>query len=66
MGNKKQLLKQMEEKRIQMMRSAINYGFTAEQTIQYSQELDHLMNLYDRMSITNSKETKPAQIYLNY
>lgn len=49
-----------------MMRSAINYGFTAEQTIQYSQELDHLMNLYDRMSITNSKETKPAQIYLNY
>ncbi|WP_026078584.1 aspartyl-phosphate phosphatase Spo0E family protein [Saccharococcus caldoxylosilyticus] len=41
----------IEEKRQQMIELALTYGFTAEETIQCSQELDELINRYLRQTV---------------
>jgi stage 0 sporulation regulatory protein len=41
----------IEEKRQQMVELALTHGFTAEETIQCSQELDELINQYLRKSV---------------
>ncbi|WP_147803101.1 aspartyl-phosphate phosphatase Spo0E family protein [Alkalicoccus halolimnae] len=41
-----ELIKQMEHKRNLMVITANKYGYTSAETIQYSQELDRLMNIY--------------------
>jgi hypothetical protein len=41
-----ELIQQMEHKRHLMVKTANKYGYTSAETIQYSQELDRLMNIY--------------------
>ncbi|WP_416149095.1 Spo0E family sporulation regulatory protein-aspartic acid phosphatase [Salipaludibacillus sp. HK11] len=53
---KKSLMVQMEAKRQLMILAANKYGFTSSETIQYSQELDQLLNLYRHT--TQSSEDK--------
>ncbi|MBA2874859.1 aspartyl-phosphate phosphatase Spo0E family protein [Thermaerobacillus caldiproteolyticus] len=45
----------IEEKRQQMIELALTYGFTAKETIQCSQELDELINLYFQETLPMSK-----------
>ncbi|SDZ17778.1 stage 0 sporulation regulatory protein [Evansella caseinilytica] len=54
MGIQYYLKRQMEVKRKQMIRAAYDSGFTSQETVQYSQELDHLMNIYRRLTSGNS------------
>ncbi|MDQ0257262.1 stage 0 sporulation regulatory protein [Evansella vedderi] len=54
----------MEAKRKQMIRSANVYGFTSKQTVQYSQELDHLMNIYRRLTVgTPNNKTERTEVF---
>ncbi|WP_179298733.1 aspartyl-phosphate phosphatase Spo0E family protein [Evansella halocellulosilytica] len=55
------LKKQMETKRSMMIEAAKRKGFTSDETVQYSQELDQLMNLYRRLT---EKRSQP-QTYQN-
>ncbi|QOR67500.1 aspartyl-phosphate phosphatase Spo0E family protein [Cytobacillus suaedae] len=51
----------IEAKRIKMITLAQEYGFTAKETIQCSQELDKLLNLYGQaMESQESSNTTPA------
>ncbi|MBU9720826.1 aspartyl-phosphate phosphatase Spo0E family protein [Litchfieldia alkalitelluris] len=56
MGIQYYLKRQMEEKRSQMIQSAQENGFTSNQTVRYSQELDHLMNMYLRLCVKKSDD----------
>ncbi|SER76074.1 aspartyl-phosphate phosphatase Spo0E family protein [Salipaludibacillus aurantiacus] len=57
MGFKNSLKVQMEAKRKLMIYSANKHGFTSSETIRYSQELDHLMNLYRKFETTAEEKT---------
>ncbi|MGN1400634.1 MAG: Spo0E family sporulation regulatory protein-aspartic acid phosphatase [Bacillus sp. (in: firmicutes)] len=46
--SKNELLALIELKRKELGIVAIKYGLHSNTTIRYSQELDHLLNLYDR------------------
>lgn len=51
----------IEAKRIKMITLAQEYGFTAQETIQCSQELDKLLNLYGQaMESQDSNNTNPS------
>jgi stage 0 sporulation regulatory protein len=51
----------IEAKRIKMITLAQEYGFTAKETIQCSQELDKLLNLYGQaIESHNTSETNSA------
>ncbi|MBE4909291.1 aspartyl-phosphate phosphatase Spo0E family protein [Bacillus luteolus] len=51
----------IEAKRIKMITLAQKYGFTAKETIQCSQELDRLLNLYGQaMESQDSCDENPA------
>lgn len=60
MGFRKSLKEQMEAKRKLMIVSANKNGFTSSETIRYSQELDHLMNIYRK--ITHGSEEKTTSV----
>ena len=54
------LKRQIEVKRKQMIQSAHKNGFTSRETVQYSQELDKLMNIYRRLLYNdNNSVMKP-------
>nr|WP_207627480.1 MULTISPECIES: aspartyl-phosphate phosphatase Spo0E family protein [Bacillaceae] len=42
------MIAEIKVKRELMIKSANNLGFTSEETIKYSQELDELINVYQR------------------
>ncbi|MFA9557535.1 aspartyl-phosphate phosphatase Spo0E family protein [Evansella sp. AB-rgal1] len=45
---------QMEAKRKQMVKAATVHGLNSKETVRYSQELDHLMNIYRRVTVNNN------------
>lgn len=48
---KQDLLSMIEKKRADLVRVATRKGFTSSGAIRYSQELDHLLNEYNRIYI---------------
>jgi stage 0 sporulation regulatory protein len=54
--SKQELLKLIEKKRTEMIDIAIKNGINSNVSIQYSQELDHLLNEYNRYSYTTMKK----------
>ncbi|PLR94827.1 aspartyl-phosphate phosphatase Spo0E family protein [Bacillus sp. T33-2] len=48
--SKQELMILIEKKRAELIHIASLYGFSSSTVIQYSQELDHLLNEYDRFS----------------
>lgn len=64
-GMKHYLMQQMEVKRAEMIRAAALYGFTSEETVLHSQELDRLMNMYVYLFGYQKKFTLQALKYAN-
>jgi stage 0 sporulation regulatory protein len=56
----------MEVKRKQMVQSAYKNGFTSDETVRYSQELDHLLNIYRRISASCSENSADYEGTLGY
>ncbi|WP_191561593.1 aspartyl-phosphate phosphatase Spo0E family protein [Metabacillus idriensis] len=54
--SKQELLKLIEKKRAEMIDIAIKNGINSNVSIQYSQELDHLLNEYNRYTYTTLKK----------
>jgi stage 0 sporulation regulatory protein len=50
----------IEKKRQQMIELALTYGFTAKETLQCSQELDELINLYVKEALPMPANSEPA------
>lgn len=48
---RKKLAQSINEKRQEMIKIAIEKGFTSKEAITCSQELDHLLNLYRKVSL---------------
>ncbi|OIJ19226.1 hypothetical protein BKP45_13790 [Anaerobacillus alkalidiazotrophicus] len=55
MLNTLSLIEKIEEKRREMLQISLNYGISSKQTIKCSQELDDLLNLYDKLKNYTSK-----------
>jgi stage 0 sporulation regulatory protein len=53
--SKQELLKLIEKKRAEMIEIATKNGINSNVSIQYSQELDHLLNEYNRYSYSSMK-----------
>ncbi|WP_074033913.1 aspartyl-phosphate phosphatase Spo0E family protein [Bacillus massilinigeriensis] len=49
--SKQELIVLIEKKRAQLITVASQYGFTSKQAIHYSQELDSLLNEYNRACV---------------
>ncbi len=45
---KKELLQLIENKRKELNEVVITYGLNSDTTLEYSQELDYLLNMYDK------------------
>ncbi|MCM3789539.1 aspartyl-phosphate phosphatase Spo0E family protein [Domibacillus indicus] len=56
--NKEILLDAIEAKRTELLNVAFENGLTSPLAIEYSQELDRLLNLYDELHIQHSKKTR--------
>ncbi|CAM3710247.1 aspartyl-phosphate phosphatase Spo0E family protein [Mesobacillus zeae] len=52
--SKQELVTLIEKKRAELIRVASMYGFTSTQAIHYSQELDSLLNEYNRSYLQQS------------
>ncbi|MFS0782147.1 Spo0E family sporulation regulatory protein-aspartic acid phosphatase [Bacillus sp. 1P06AnD] len=52
--SKNELLNLIEKKRKEMVLIASKYGLTSSMTLQHSQELDYLLNQYDRSYLSKS------------
>ncbi|MFC4323778.1 aspartyl-phosphate phosphatase Spo0E family protein [Litchfieldia salsa] len=50
------LLYQINHKRIEMITIGIEKGLLSEETIKSSQELDYLLNVYHKHSVTHSHQ----------
>jgi hypothetical protein len=48
---KQELITQIEKKRAELIQVALTNGLTSSVAIRYSQELDHLLNEYNRIFI---------------
>jgi stage 0 sporulation regulatory protein len=55
------VLEEIKEKRELMISCANQLGFTNEKTIQYSQELDELINEYQRLFKYSSRENEEVK-----
>ncbi|WHY02763.1 aspartyl-phosphate phosphatase Spo0E family protein [Neobacillus sp. DY30] len=55
---KQEMIKKIELKRSHLIQAACQHGFTSPLTIKYSEELDHLLNLYAKKQIIVYKEQK--------
>ena len=55
------LIEEIKAKRELMINSANKFGFTSEQTIKYSQELDELINHYQRVAGQSSKSNEEVK-----
>lgn len=58
--NKERLLSAIEEKRTELLSVAFDNGLCSPVAIEYSQELDRLLNLYDELYIQKLKKS-PAK-----
>ena len=56
--NKEILLDAIEAKRTELLNVAFENGLTSPLAIEYSQELDRLLNLYDELHIQHIKKTR--------
>jgi hypothetical protein len=56
----KELSRFVEEKRALMMESARKNGLTSDETVRYSQELDDLLNRYEKITRKESGYTESA------
>ena len=56
--NKEILLDAIEAKRTELLNVAFENGLTSPLAIEYSQELDRLLNLYDELHIQHLKKTR--------
>ncbi|MGG3448768.1 MULTISPECIES: aspartyl-phosphate phosphatase Spo0E family protein [Bacillaceae] len=54
--NKDMLLSAIEEKRTELLNIAFDNGLTSPLAIEYSQELDRLLNLYEDLHIRKTKK----------
>lgn len=54
---KKDLIALIEKKRAELIQVATVYGLTSSVAIRYSQELDHLLNEYNRIYIEKLTQT---------
>ncbi|PPA71959.1 aspartyl-phosphate phosphatase Spo0E family protein [Jeotgalibacillus proteolyticus] len=61
MADQYRLLKQIEEKRQMLIYVVSREGLTSSSAIQYSQELDDLLNRYDRLYSNCSPSSPLAQ-----
>nr|WP_254118942.1 aspartyl-phosphate phosphatase Spo0E family protein [Bacillus sp. FJAT-29790] len=48
---KQELLTLIEQKRLELIQVAMKNGLTSSKAVKYSQELDHLLNEYNRIFI---------------
>ena len=55
---KQEIIKKIELKRSQLIQAASKDGYTSPQAIKYSEELDHLLNLYSKKPKIIYKEQK--------
>lgn len=55
------MIEEIKAKRELMINSANNLGFTSEETIKYSQELDELINQYQRSIEGNSRTNEEVK-----
>ncbi|MCM3587262.1 aspartyl-phosphate phosphatase Spo0E family protein [Mesobacillus maritimus] len=53
--SKNELVKLIEQKRSKLIEVASTNGLTSSVAIRYSQELDHLLNTYNRKYLQSSK-----------
>ncbi len=53
--SKNELVRLIEKKRSELIEVASNKGLTSSAAIRYSQELDHLLNTYNRKYTQTSK-----------
>lgn len=63
--NSTRLLTEIQNKRENMIECALQTGYTSEDTIRHSQELDRLIYQFQR-SIECSKEMTVSKLHLNY
>lgn len=54
MEMEEQLLKEIDKKRQEMIKTAMMNGMTSKATIKCSQELDHLLNSHSKIWLKNS------------
>jgi hypothetical protein len=54
---KKDLMALIEKKRAELIQAAIAYGLTSSVAIRYSQELDQLLNEYNRIYLKKVSST---------
>lgn len=60
-NNRSEMLGEIKVKRELMINSANKNGFTSEETIKYSQELDELINQYQRTFAHSSKTNEEVR-----
>lgn len=63
--NSNRLLTEIQNKRENMIECALQTGYTSEDTIRHSQELDRLIYQFQR-SIERSKEMTVSKLHLNH
>lgn len=56
------ILDEIKDKKGLMIQSANKLGYTSEETIKYSQELDELINEYHRVMRQNSKSNEEVKM----
>lgn len=55
------LLMKIELLRDEMSETAFNKGFTSEESINVSQKLDKLLNIYNNLNVNNSQSVNPYE-----
>lgn len=55
------MIEEIKAKRELMIKSANNLGFTSEETIKYSQELDELINRYQKTAGESSSKNEEVK-----
>lgn len=54
--SEKELLATIENKRIELVQTGINHGLSSPVALKQSQELDELLNFFERIQKSNNKE----------
>ncbi|MCM3568708.1 aspartyl-phosphate phosphatase Spo0E family protein [Neobacillus mesonae] len=57
-----EMIEEIKVKRELMIKSANKFGFTSDETIKYSQELDELINEYHRMMGQDSRPYEEVKL----
>ena len=64
-NNTSEILKEIKTKRAMMINCANTKGFTSEETVKYSQELDILINEYQKASQQSSRPNEEVRFAFN-